>query len=404
MMTSVNADWWQRKDLNRVDNQLVFAARPVSELAAQFDSPAFFYNAHRVTEKLNGLHSALNTAGFNGRYKIHYAMKANRFAPLLTYLKTTGLCSIDACSPGEVEHAISCGFAPADISFTNTSLSRRDLLQLARYKDVFINCDSLHTIRHIGELCPGRDIGIRINPEIGLGYGENEKLRYSGNASTKFGIYRDQFDDALALAKQYKLTIRKIHFHTGCGYLTEQLDAWDAIIAECMWFIDQVGTIRSVNVGGGLGVPHTHTDEALDLNRWSAVLAKHFLHREINIEIEPGDYLVKDSGILLLTVNSVEKKKSTTFVGVDAGFNIALEPAVYGLPFLPVPVTTRKGESQTVTLVGNINEALDVWYHNISLPPLQEDDHIVLINAGAYSSSMASNHCMRGQFKEFLLF
>lgn len=403
MTTSECTDWWQRSDLTIQDRHLIFANRRVSELAAQFDAPAFFYNAHRITEKLTGLHTALTDAGFSNRFRIHFAMKANRFEPLLTYLKLTGLCGIDACSPAEIEHAISCGFDPAEISFTATSLSQTDILQLSRYKDVFINCDSLHTIRHIGELCPGRDIGIRINPEVGLGYGDNEKLRYSGQASTKFGIYREQFDDALKLAKQYDLKIKKIHFHTGCGYLNQQLDSWDDIISECLWFIDQVDTLTSVNVGGGLGVPHTHLDTALDLSKWASILQRHFLNRPLSIEVEPGDYLVKDAGILLLTVNSVEKKKNTQFVGVNAGFNIALEPAVYGLPFLPVPVLINEGPDETVTLVGNINEALDVWYHNISLPPLHENDHIALINAGAYSSSMASNHCMRGSFKEFLL-
>ena len=404
MTKAIRDAWWHRNDLELRDNELVFANRAVGTLVAQFDSPAFFYSAARITEKLNDLHSALNTAGFAGRYKIHYAMKANRFAPLVTHLKTTGLCGIDACSPAEAEHAISCGFDASEISFTATSLSQKDLHQLSRLKDVFINCDSLHTIRHIGELCPGRDIGIRVNPEVGIGYAENEKLRYSGVASTKFGIYREQFKEALELAQSHGLTIKKIHFHTGCGYLNDQLDSWDSIIKECLWFIDQIDTLTAVNVGGGLGVPHTTMDTPLNLTSWSQILAKHFLDRGLNIEVEPGDYLVKDAGILLLTVNSVEKKKNTTFVGVDAGFNIALEPAVYGLPFLPVAVKPNSGEPETVTLVGNINEALDVWYHNISLPPLKEDDHIALINAGAYSSSMASNHCMRGSFKEFLLF
>jgi diaminopimelate decarboxylase len=54
-------------------------------------------------------------------------------------------------------------------------------------------------------------------------------------------------------------------------------------------------------------------------------------------------------------------------------------------------------------VVGNINEALDVWYENALLPNLGQHDYLALINAGAYSSSMASNHCMRGEFSEFLL-
>lgn len=57
-----------------------------------------------------------------------------------------------------------------------------------------------------------------------------------------------------------------------------------------------------------------------------------------------------------------------------------------------------------VSVVGNINEALDIWYEHALLLDLSSHSHLVLINAGAYSSSMASNHCMRGQYKEFLLF
>ncbi len=403
MTTAITSEWWQRSDLYITESELVFAGRRVSELASRFDSPAFFYNAHRVTEKLEGIHDALDDAGLQGRFKIHYAMKANRFAPMLTFLKQSGLCGIDACSPAEVEHAISCGFDDADISFTAHSLSQKDLQQLARYPNLFINCDSLHTIRELGKLSPGREIGIRVNPEVGVGYGENEKLRYSGTASTKFGIYRDQFEEALQLVQQYGMVIRKIHFHTGCGYLNQQLPVWDDIIGECRWFIERVDTLTHVNVGGGLGVPHTSQDRALDLQQWAAILAKHFKQGSLNIEVEPGDYLLKDAGILLLRVNMIEQKKSTVFVGLDAGFNIALEPVMYGLPFQPLPVKYRQGAKQTVTLVGNINEAMDVWYRDISMPPLEEGDSLVLINAGAYSASMASNHCMRGSFREFLL-
>lgn len=72
------------------------------------------------------------------RFRVHYAMKANRFAPLLTFLKQTGLCTIDACSPQEVEQALSCGFKPEDISFTASSLSARDMGQLACYDGLFL--------------------------------------------------------------------------------------------------------------------------------------------------------------------------------------------------------------------------------------------------------------------------
>jgi len=397
--------WWQREDLGYQDETLHFAGHEVNGLAKMHGTPTFFYSARRVTDNVQRLHTALQKAGLKDRYRILFAMKANRFSPLLTHLKSTGLVGIDACSPNEVEHAISCGFRPEEISFTNTSLSRSDYDRLNRFGALSMQCDSLTCIRKWGEMGRGRSIGIRINPSIGLGRADNDKLQYAGEDTTKFGIYREQFLEAIELAKRYELKITKIHFHTGCGYLTTQLDHWEKIIQACMWFVDQVAeTVEVVNVGGGLGVPHTLYDDALDLDKWAAVLARNFKDRDVRIEVEPGDYLVKDSGILLLSVNTVEFKRDKTFVGVNAGFNIALEPAVYGLPFQPVPATERPGELQKVTIAGHINEALDIFYRDIELSPLEEDDVLVLINAGAYSASMASNHCMRGEFKEFLLY
>jgi diaminopimelate decarboxylase len=123
--------------------------------------------------------------------------------------------------------------------------------------------------------------------------------------------------------------------------------------------------------------------------------------------MEPGEYIVKDAGILLLGKTFLETKRQTLFLGVDAGFNIAPEPAYYKLPFQPVSLIDPKelpsGSLETMTVVGNINEALDVWYQDALLPDMKNQDNLVLINSGAYSSSMASNHCMRGEFKEVLL-
>jgi diaminopimelate decarboxylase len=396
--------WWQRADLCYQQEHLFFAGRLVQGLADQFGTPSFVYSAGRVKENLNRLHSALTDTNLAGRYSLHYAMKANRFAPLLTFLKQTGLCGIDACSPGEVGHAVSCGFTPSEISFTASSLSVQDLTMLARYEGLFMDCDSLHAIHCWGKLKPQTRIGLRVNPAMGIGRAANDKLQYAGEATTKFGIYQEQFDEALEVAKSYNLTVSKIHFHTGCGYLTPQLAQLERIIAHCFWFVDRAGQVERVNIGGGLGVPHVAEDQLLALDQWATVLERQFGGRNIHVEIEPGDYLVKDAGLLLLGKTFVERKRNTLFVGVDGGFNLAPEPAYYNLPFQPVPLRYDATPCSLASVVGNINEALDVWYEQAWLPDLTEHRHLALINAGAYSSAMASNHCMRGRFKEFLLF
>ncbi len=399
--------WWQRPDLCYQDGHLMFADCPVSELIAEHGTPTFIYSSKRVANNIQRLKSALDATALQNRYTILYAMKANRFRPLLQFLQQQCAVGIDACSPNEVAHAVKCGFRPEQISFTAGSLSKKDVAQLSEFDGLFMDCDSIHAIKTWGEIKPGSEIGIRVNPAMGVNREDNDRLQYAGNITTKFGIYKEQFFEALEVAKQYDLTVTKIHFHTGCGFLTPQLSQLDGVISECLWFVDNCNTVKRVNVGGGLGVPHVASDNPLDLTKWAAVLANHFASLDVHLEMEPGEYIAKDSGILLLSKTYLETKRQTLFLGVDAGFNIAPEPAYYKLPFQPVPLTDPSSvpvESlEKVMVVGNINEALDVWYEDALLPDMRDQDHLVLINGGAYSSSMASNHCMRGEFKEILL-
>ena len=393
--------WWARDDLDYVDGRLMFAGRDVAAMADAAEGPLFLYSAERVAANLGRLQAALVTVGRPTR--VYYAMKANRFVPLLEAMAAWGKCGIDVCSPDEVDLALSAGFAARDISFTGTAVSNRDLDRLLKHPDLTINCDSVGQIRRIGERAPGRAIGVRVNPERGTGYGGSERLTYAGAEVTKFGIYRQQWPDALATARAHGLTITSLHFHVGCGYLTTELDAWDAAVQAGLGFLDDAPDVRTVNVGGGLGLPHREGDRPLDLGRWAAILQRRFAGREVTVAVEPGDYLVKDAGVLVLGVVDVEPKRDVTFVAVDGGFNLAPEPAYYDLPCEPVACTPRDGPWQRVTLAGNINEALDTWAKGKPMPPLAEGDRIALLNAGGYGASMSSNHCMRGAFREVLL-
>lgn len=401
--------WWERHDLHYEHGRLVYAGKDVFNMAQAFGTPSFFYSAHRVRKNLERLHLALGKADL--KYRLFYAMKANRHAPVLTFMKTTGLCGIDACSPEEIYLALSCGFAPGDISYTATSVSNSDIEILAHHPEIIVNCDSISMIRRIGEKCPGREIGIRVNPSMGVGYGSVDLLQYSGEKTTKFGIYREQFNEALETARQYKLVVKQIHFHTGCGYLSSQLEQWDKIIKECLVFAAKVEGLRAVNLGGGLGVPHTSGDTALDLDSWANIIRSNFSGMNIEVHIEPGDYIIKDSGILLLEVNTVEKKQSTTFIGVNGGFNIAVEPFFYQLPCEPVLCKIdgntadvfHPSNLRPVSIAGNINESLDIWIENHPLPEIKEGDFLAMLNSGGYASSMSSNHCMRGSFRDVLL-
>jgi len=391
--------WWERPDLRYRDGRLEFGGRDLAAIARP-GTPAFVYRAQRACENLERLSGALDAAGV--AHDIYYALKANRYPPLLQALREKGRCGIDACSPAEVRHALAHGFREEQVSFTGHAVSEADLDVLAACPGVHVNCDAISTIRRLGRRCPGRAIGIRLNPGLGAGY--NDRLRYAGAKPTKFGVYPDRFAEAVAVAQEAGMAVDTLHFHVGSGYQGDAIEVLDQVLEGAGRLLDVHPGIRRLNVGGGLGVRMTESDVPVDLSRWAAAIARHALPRGLSVAVEPGDYLVKDAGLLLVQVNTVEDKAGTRFVGVDAGLGILNLWAYYGIPYVVAPLAPRPGaRRERVTISGNINEAIDLLAEDVELPALEEGDYLALINVGGYGTAAASNHCMRGAYRELLV-
>jgi len=394
------SDWWARNNLDYRDGRLFLGEQDLSRLARAAGTPCFAYHAPRVIEKLDGLHNALDKHGV--RHSIYYALKANRYQPLLTYLRLKGNCGIDACSPRELLLARQVGFQEPEITYTGTSVSNRDLDVVAAHPEVQFNCDAISTIHRLGERCPGRRIGLRVNPEASASYLEH--ISYAGEKATKFGIYADRFEEALSVAESYDLHVTTLHFHSALGYLNPQLDGFRTILDHVAGMLEKAPQVKCVDIGGGLGTPLRAEDAPLDLEAWAGLLAEFANPRQLEIQIEPGDYLVKDAGALLVEVNSVEEKGGTCFVGVNAGFNLTNLHAFYRFPLVVTPLCLEPGaETRKVTIAGNINEGVDTLAEDIEMPVVKEGDLMALLNIGGYSVSCGSDHCMRGDFSEYLI-
>lgn len=393
------ASWWEREGRGYERERLHFGGRDLSEFAAGKETPFFVYSAARVRLNLERLTSALAGAGM--RHRVFYAIKANRFAPLVERMRAWDLCGIDVCSPAEVEYALERGFGERDISFTGHAVSNADLDVLARHPGVHVNCDAISTIRRLGERSPGRAIGIRINPRVGAGY--HEGVHYAGEKPSKFGIFQDRFEEALAVAASFGMPVTQLHFHFGYGYLTQDLPRLDAALENSAWFMDRCPDLDTVDIGGGMGTQITADREPLDLDAWAALIAHHLKPRGLEVHLEPGDYLMKDAGALICELNTLEEKGGVLFAGVNAGLNLQNLWAYYQTPFIVAPLTRRAGAPHRHTVTGNINEAIDILAEDVELQPLEEGDLIALMNAGGYGAASASNHCMRGRCGEFLL-
>lgn len=391
-------EWWEREGLNYENGELVFQNTSIVYFARNRITPFYLYDLARVGEKVDLLQAAANKYGVP--LSVFYAMKANRHPKILNYLNNQKRIGVDVCSPRELQLALESDFTINNITYTGTSLSNRDIDVLSAYSDLHVNIDSLSALRRFGHKNRGRSIGLRINPSIGLGY--NESLEYT-NRVVKFGLYEEQLPEALMLIQKYQLSINTLHVHCGSGYLSDQLSKLKLILNKLEGLLPQFSSVKIINIGGGLGVKQSKGDQALDLNKWAQLIAEFSKRNSVEIYIEPGDFLVKDAGILITEVNTIEEKRGVCFVGLDLGMNVNNEYAYYNMNLEPVLLKKKTGNKKHYTLAGNINEPIDLFAENIEMNELKEGDLIAFLNTGGYGASSSSNHCMRGDFDEYII-
>ncbi|HEY0444086.1 MAG TPA: diaminopimelate decarboxylase [Candidatus Limnocylindrales bacterium] len=401
--TAVGRPWWVRRGLEVHGGRLTIAGRDAETLARDHGTPLYVYDRRRFAENAIALHEALEAAGL--WHVVRFALKANREPKILEVLRGLGepgsprSVGIDACSPGEVVHALANGWRPAEISFTGTNVSERDLDVLLD-AGVHLNLDAVSQVERYGRRAPGGTIGLRVDPGLGAGY--HAGLEYSGGRPTKFGIAADRLVDATDAARRHDLLIDTVHFHAGSGWLNQDLAKFEAalkaVVAMTRTLMSDGHPIREVNVGGGLGRPARDNEAAVDLGAYAAVLARHLGPLGVVVGCEPGDFIAKDAGILLGEVVTVERRGTTTFVGLDLGWNVNCAYFIYR--FAQEIVVCRAADAprtETVTVAGNINEAGDVFAEDYPMAAVAEGDIVAILNAGGYLQAMSSTHCLRPQ-------
>ena len=397
----VTAPWWVRPGLDIRDGHLEIAGHDAETLAREHGTPLFVYDRLRFAENARRLQAALGRAGIP--FRLRFALKANPLPEVLEVFRGLGppgspeSVGIDACSPGEVERAIECGWRPEEISYTGTNVSERDLdVLLAR--GVHLNLDAISQIERYGRRAPGTTIGVRIDPGVGAGY--NEHLEYAGDRPTKFGIGLERLHEAVAAAARHDLAIDTVHFHAGSGWLADGLAGYERALGPAVEAVARLRAaghaIAEVNVGGGLGAAARADERAVDLDAYAAVLARHLGGLRVTVACEPGDQLSKDAAILLGEVVTVERRRDVTFVGLDIGWNVNCSYFIYRFAQeLVVCRTADAARSEVVTVAGHINEAGDVFAEDYPMAPVAEGDIVALLNVGGYLQAMSSTHCLR---------
>lgn len=377
------------------------------ELAARFDTPLYVISEKRIRDNYTRLYKALS--GNYPQIRIHYAAKANSNLSVLGILGAEG-AFIDAVSTGEVALALMAGFPAERIMFTGTSV-RNDELKFLVDSNITINVDSLSQLDRLLRITVPSLLSVRINPEIGAGH-HNHVI--TAGKQSKFGLWEEDALKAYSIAKNAGVEHFGIHMHVGSGILDVEpyVLALENLLSIAKRVDEQVGVdFEFINMGGGLGVPYKPEDKEIDLVLFSDIMLSLFKRRIAEYGfgtpifcVEPGRYLVCDAAVLLTAVNTVKTTPFKKFVGVDAGFNTLIRPAMYG-SYHPVVVANKLNspEEEVVDVVGPICESGDVLARDRLLPKIAEGDLLAVLNAGAYGFAMSSQYNARPRAAEVLV-
>lgn len=379
----------------------------VVELARQFGTPTFVYDAAAVRRRIADL-AAFDT--------VRYAQKACSNLAVLDLVRREGAL-VDAVSAGEIRRAMAAGFPPVGdpppIVYT-ADVFDAESLELCVEREIHVNCGSLDMIDQLGARAPGRGITLRINP--GFGHGESQKTNTGGEQS-KHGIWHGQIAECLDRAKRLRLSIDGLHMHIGSGVDMEHLSR----VCEAM---EQAAaragpTLRYISAGGGLPTVYRPTDSSVDpaayFTLWDAArkrLEQRFGH-PLRLEIEPGRYLVAESGYLIAEIRAVKRQGQNTFYLLDAGFNNLARPILYGsyhpMSIAPADDGAGRGE-QEVVVGGPLCESGDIFTQEEGgfvstrrLPEAKVGEYLVIECAGAYGFVMGSNYNSKPLAAEVLI-
>ena len=380
----------------------------IRQLVADFGTPLWVYDAATIKSRIAALKS-FDT--------IRFAQKACSNTHILRLMREEGV-AVDAVSPGEIKRALAAGFSSkgdkSEIVFT-ADLATEETLALLVEHEIPMNAGSIDMLRQLGARTPGHRVWLRINP--GFGHGHSNKTNTGGEHS-KHGIWHSELPEALAVIAQYGLRLVGLHMHIGSGVDYGHLQQ---VCGAMVDLVKRAGQdIEAISAGGGLSIPYRETDPVIDtahyFGLWDAArreIEAHLGH-PVKLEIEPGRYLVAESGLLVAEVRATKQSGNNHFVLVDAGFSDLMRPSMYGsyhaISLVPRGDVSAERPVRNTVVAGPLCESGDVFtqaeggvVETRPLPAAEVGDLLVLHDTGAYGAAMSSNYNSRPLIAEVLV-
>ena len=364
-------------------------------LAREHGTPLYVYDFDRVRRRI---------AELDAFDVVRYAMKANSNLTLLSRMRSTGV-ALDAVSAGEIARALAAGFSPQQVVYS-ADLFDRDALDLICQHGVRVNAGSMDMLPQLAAVRPDASLTLRLNPGFGSGFAPGVT---TGGEASKHGIWHTELERALRLAHRHGLMVDGLHLHIGSGIELTSLEQSTRAMRD--WVLRCGAGIRRISAGGGLPVPYRPDDPRPDLSTYvdawrtlgHELGAK--LGHSIELETEPGRFLVAEAGVLLTEIRAQKRIGEREFWIVDAGFQTLARPMLYDawhhIEVLGAGERSSHAARAERVVAGPLCEASDLLTtqkrrpQGRLLPEAKVGDLLCIFDVGAYGASMASNYNSR---------
>ncbi|MDE6049184.1 MAG: diaminopimelate decarboxylase, partial [Paramuribaculum sp.] len=342
------------------------------ELFRGAETPFYYYDLSLLKRTLEAIKYAVPSDS----YKVHYAMKANANPTILEVIKNAGL-GVDTVSGGEIEAAVNAGFSPDKIVFAGVGKTDAEIAIALETGIGNFNVESEPEMEVISEIATKMNkiakVAIRVNPNIDA---HTHHYITTGLAENKFGINLEHLDRVIDLCRKLPaIELVGLHFHIG-SQITDNTPF--AILCERINALqDQIEErgikLKSINVGGGLGIDYDNPDAnpVPDFNSYFDVFAKNLklrIGQELHFEL--GRAVVAQCGSLITRVLYVKRGISKQFAIVDAGMTDLIRPALYQA-YHKIENLSSECDPEKYDVVGPICEASDVFQEDAVLPKVK---------------------------------
>jgi diaminopimelate decarboxylase len=384
------------------DHTLYLEDVPLADIARREGTPCYVYSGGKILERFEAYHQAFGAVP----HQVCYAVKANGNLAILKLLADAG-AGFDIVSGGELFRVLKAGGDPARVIFSGVGKTAQEIEYALEHNIRSFNCESEPELALIDSLAARRQaqarIAVRVNPDVDA---STHPYISTGLRKHKFGIDIAQAEAVYERAKSFaNLVLEGVSCHIG-SQITD-LDPMLEVFAKMVALVERLRArglpIRTLDLGGGLGVRYKPEDKAVCIPEFIHGMCAKVANHGLEILIEPGRSIVAEAGVLLTRVLYRKTNGEREFVIVDAAMNDLIRPALYHAHHEIIPLRETQAGTITADVVGPVCESGDFLARGREMANAMPGDLLAVCTAGAYGFVAASNYNARPRPPEILI-